>query len=125
MSEDPRPDVWIGHVVLGVPDVKLTAEFMVKLGMRPLDLEERVAILELRGGTHLILLPAEVPVERGAEAAFDLMVDDLESTWERYAELGLGPSEVSSNRNHRFFTVVEPGGHVVTVNSTHVSDQPV
>lgn len=125
MPEDPRPDVWIGHVVLGVPDVKATADFMVKLGMRPLDLEERIAILELRGGTHLILLPGELPVEEGASAPFDLMVDDLEPARKRYADLGLGPSEVQSNRNHRFFTLVEPGGHKVTVNSTHVSDQPV
>ncbi len=125
MSEDPRPHVWIGHVVLAVPDVKLTAEFMVKLGMRPLDLEDRIAILELRGGTHLILFPGEAPVEKGANAPFDLMVDDIESARKRYADLGLSPSEVDSNRNHRFFTLVEPGGHQVTVNSTHASDQPV
>ena len=40
-------------------------------------------------------------------------------------ERGYEPSEMSSNPNHRYFTVREPGGHEITFNSTHTTGLPV
>jgi catechol 2,3-dioxygenase-like lactoylglutathione lyase family enzyme len=122
---EERPAVWVGHLTLRVTDIPKTVDFFVKLGMRPIEQHGEVAVLELRGGTHLVLLPAGKPPRRGAKAPFDLMVDDLDASRERYSALGLSPSEIGSAPFHRFFTVVEPSGHEITVNSSHVSERPV
>jgi catechol 2,3-dioxygenase-like lactoylglutathione lyase family enzyme len=122
-AQDRRPGVWIGHVTLGTRDVPATHDFMLKLGMRPIARGEGFAVLELRGGTHLVILPGEEPAS--GSAYFDLMVEDLEGTRERFASLGLAPSEIESGRIHDSFTVVSPSGHTITFNSSHVSDEPV
>ena len=123
-ENDPRPGVWVGHVELRSTDVAKTREFMVKLGMRDLGVGE-VAILELRGGTHLVVLPAEAPTPAGAKAPFDLMVDDIEAAQKRYTALGARPSEIETRAFHRSFMVVAPSGHEITVNSSHASGRPV
>jgi catechol 2,3-dioxygenase-like lactoylglutathione lyase family enzyme len=124
-SSDPRPPVWVGHVVLPVAEVAASAEYWTRLGLRFITQGEGFAVLELRGGTHLVLLPAGAPVQPGTPAPFDLMVEDLPATRQRFAELGLGPSEVSSGEIHDSFTLSDPSGYAVTVNSSHVGDLPV
>jgi hypothetical protein len=51
-TPDPRPPIWIGHVVLESERVEATAGFMVKLGLRTIYSGPSMAIFELRGGTH-------------------------------------------------------------------------
>ena len=98
-------------------------DFLVTLGLRPIVLEDGIAVLELRGGTHLVLLQTDDALS-GA-APFDLMVDDLEATHKRLTESGLSPSTVVAGKIHRSFTVQDPSGHDITFNSSHVSDRPV
>jgi len=124
-TDDGRPPVWIGHVALFVPDIAASKDFFMKVGLRLVGVYERVVVMELRGGTHLILLPANKPVEAPTAAPFDLMVDDLDSTHAAYAAAGLMPSAIEDGDIHRSFTVVEPGGHRITVNSTHATGLPV
>src|SRR5438552_15365958 len=101
---DPRPPVWIGHVVLETDRLEETAEFMRKVGMRPVFQSPGVSILELRGGTHLVLIAKE-KVAAG-DASFDLMVEDLQATHERFSSLGLAPSPIEpSTANHPCSTV--------------------
>src|SRR5689334_14606684 len=69
MSE--RPPVWIGHAVLRVADVGRSADYWTGLGLREVERNEHVAVLELRGGTHLVLVPGPVPDD--PDAPFDLM----------------------------------------------------
>jgi catechol 2,3-dioxygenase-like lactoylglutathione lyase family enzyme len=121
MADDPRPRVWVGHIVLNTTDLDASDAFMQALGMRPIFKNEGVAILELRGGTHIVLEKGEV----SGEADFDLMVDDIDQAHADYAELGLSPSEISHGSIHDAFTVRDPGGATITVNSNHVSDLPV
>jgi hypothetical protein len=97
--------------------------FMLALGLRPVGRSDEVSVLELRGGTHLVLLRTDEPLS-GA-APFDLMVEDLDATHERLAELGLSPSPIVSGRIHRSFTVRDPSGQDVEFNSSHVSGRPV
>jgi len=122
-SDDPRPAVWVGHVVLPTPDLPATHAFMLAVGMRPIAEGEGFAVLELRGGTHLVLVPAEESAS--GDAPFDLMVEDLAATHERFAAQGLSPSPIEEGRIHSSFTLRAPSGHTVTFNSTHVSDLPV
>jgi catechol 2,3-dioxygenase-like lactoylglutathione lyase family enzyme len=125
MSEpDRRPSIWVGHVVLSVPDVGKSLEFFSRLGMRDLGNDGAVAILELRGGTHLILVPGDAP-KGDADAPFDLMVDDLDAAHRRFNAEGMKPSEIAEGPFHRYFMLEAPSGHSVTVNSSHASGEPV
>ncbi len=121
--KDERPPVWIGHALLAVPDIAASRAFFERLGLRLIEAHERVAILELRGGTHLILVPADKPTK--ARAPFDLMVDDVDATHVALKQAGCEPSRIEEGDIHRSFTVVEPGGHSITINSSHVSGLPV
>ncbi len=123
MAQDERPGVWVGHVTLPTSDVKLTCAFMVELGMRSLVEGDDFAVLELRGGTHLVLTTSDGS-EAGA-ASFDLMVDDLDATHERLRALDHCPSAIEPGRIHSSFTVSAPSGHTIKFNSSHVSDKPV
>ena len=123
MSEDPRPRVWVGHITLKTNNLAASDTFLQALGMRPIFKSDDVAILELRGGTHIVVEKSETESE--PEAGFDLMVEDLNQAHADYASLGLVPSEISRGRIHDAFTVRDPGGATITVNSNHVSDLPV
>src|SRR6266853_5195368 len=61
MMSDPRPAIAIGYVQLPVVNVAMTTDFFVKLGIRTIVTQEDFAVLELRGGTHLVLRPWEEP----------------------------------------------------------------
>jgi catechol 2,3-dioxygenase-like lactoylglutathione lyase family enzyme len=113
-----RPPVWIGHAVLPVSDVNRAADFWRELGMREVERNAQVAVLEMRGGTHLVLVPGGEPAE--ADAPFDLMVDDLDATHARWEERGLDPSPIERGRFHAAFTVRDPDGYRVAINSSHV-----
>lgn len=123
---DPRPALWVGHVVLGVPDPEESKRFFMELGLRDAEPGSApVGILELRGGTHLLLLPTSEPVAAEAQSPFDLMVEDLEGFREQLLALGYQPAEIQSSEFHRFFTIQEPGGHRVIINSCHTTGLPV
>ena len=112
-----RPSVWIGHTVLTVGDVDRSADYWQRLGMREIERNEDVAVLELRGGTHLLLLPGATHAD---DAPFDLMVDDLDQTHAKWTAQGLDPSPIERGRFHTFFTVRDPNGYPVKVYSSHV-----
>ena len=126
-SQNDRPPVWIGHTTLATRDLSGTHDFMIKLGMRPIEAGDKFAVLELRGGTHLVILQSD-SAEAGP-ASFDLMVEDIDVTYreliEKFRDQGISPSEIEPGTIHRSFTVTSPVGHIVTFNSTHVSDRPV
>jgi catechol 2,3-dioxygenase-like lactoylglutathione lyase family enzyme len=116
-----RPPVWIGHAVLAVNDVESSADFWRGIGMREVERNPQVAVLELRGGTHLVLVPG-TPPENG-DAPFDLMVEDLDATHADWRARGLDPSPIERGRIHASFTVRDPNGYRVKVNSSHVSGE--
>ncbi len=138
MSGDSRPPIWVGHISLPTDRLEASRDFMLELGMRPIAQGDGFAVLELRGGTHLVLLEKET-VEPGP-APFDLMVEDLDAA---HAELarrgrrppprparprarrGRRPSPIRTGRVHRSFTVDDPSGARITFHSSHVSDRVV
>jgi catechol 2,3-dioxygenase-like lactoylglutathione lyase family enzyme len=114
---DERPPVWIGHTVLAVEDVHRSADYWRDLGMREVERNQDAAVMELRGGTHLLLLPGDVD---DTDAPFDLMVEDLDATHAEWTAQGLDPSPIERGRFHTFFTVSDPNGYLVRVYSSHV-----
>ncbi len=122
-SDDQRPAVWVGHVAMHSGDVPASCRFMRDAGMRLILEEDGFALLELRGGTHLaITADTESTLLR---AGFDLMVDDLDATHARLAELSYAPGEIARGKIHDSFEVREPGGNLILFNSSHVGDLPV
>src|SRR5687767_15613085 len=78
-EEQTPPAIAIGHVTLRVSDVGLAADFYETLGLRPILNREELAILELRGGTHLLLFQAKGKPKAGPVRDFDFMVEDIEA----------------------------------------------
>ena len=125
VSNQERPPVWVGHVILGAIDIARSNDYFVKLGMRQIVSGDGFAVLELRGGTHLVLTNLDESPAEGSRAAFDIMVEDVDAAWKRYHELGFEPSEIEDGDIHRSFTLRDPSGYVLMVNSSHVSEFPV
>jgi catechol-2,3-dioxygenase len=115
---DTRPPVWIGHARLTVRELGRSADFWHTVGMREIERNEHVVVLELRGGTHLVLLPGAPAA--GAVAPFDLMVEDLDATHAEWERIGLDVSPVERGRIHSAFVLRDPDGTSITVNSSHV-----
>ena len=72
MSTEGRPRLAVGHVNLQVEDVGEACAFFVRHGMRDIFTGEDFGVLELRGGTHLVLSRATEKIEPGRKAPFDL-----------------------------------------------------
>ena len=120
-SADARPHVWIGHIgPHPATDLAATVSFFERLGTRTVASMERTAVLELRGGTHVIVQTVDA-VEADRTADFDLMVDDLDETHAAYSAAGLDPSDIRPGGIHSSFTVTDPSGIEITINSTHVA----
>ena len=124
-STDPRPPVAVGPVRLNVVEVGAAARWLETVGLRPIVTLDELAVLELRGGTHVVVRRAEHPVAPGAAAPFDLMVDDVDATHRDFAAKGLSPSEIRRGRIHDSFEVAGPDGWSFTVNSSHASGKPI
>ncbi len=124
-SIDQRPPVAVGHVRLNVVDVGGAARWLETVGLRPIVTLDELAVLELRGGTHVVVRGTEQPPEPGAGAPFDLMVDDIDAAHRDYAAKRLSPSAVRRGRIHNSFDLPGPDGWTFTVNSSHASGQPV
>jgi catechol 2,3-dioxygenase-like lactoylglutathione lyase family enzyme len=119
--------VAIGHVSLRVRDVMAAARFYAAVGMRPIMEKEGMAILELRGGTHLLLFRAKARPRQGPVRSFDLMVDDIRAARADAIAHGMAPGEVLNDAlsGHEYFQFSDPDGHVLTVYSSHAGERPV
>ncbi len=124
-TTDQRPPVAVGHVRLNVTDVGAAAHWLETVGLRPIVTLDELAVLELRGGTHVVVRQVEQPPALGTGAPFDLMVDDIDATHRDYAEKGLSPSPVRRGRIHDSFDVPGPDGWAFTINSSHAGGRPV
>jgi len=122
---DQRPPVAVGHVRLPATDVAAAAGWLEAVGLRPIFASADLAVLELRGGTHVVVRKAERPLEAGTPAPFDLMVDDIEAARRDYGAKGLAPSDISRGRIHDSFHLAGPDGHDFTVCSSHAGGRAV
>ncbi len=122
-----RPPVSVGHVTLTVSNVAAAFDYYRGLGLRPVMKREELSILELRGGTHLLLFRAEGKPEPGPVGTFDFMVDDIESFHASLEKAGVAVTSVGEDAiaGHLWFEVTDPDGHVVKVFSSHTEGRPV
>jgi catechol 2,3-dioxygenase-like lactoylglutathione lyase family enzyme len=128
----------VGHLVLKVADLKSSCQFYSNLGIPPFFTDEEAAIIELRGGTHLILLSVDSMAGEGiAESLtgqfhkrfseqFDLMIDGkgLDELKKYRLELisrGIAAGEIPDETffGHRLFCTKDPDGNGITIYTSH------
>jgi len=122
---DKRPPVAVGHVSLHVKDVPTASAFMQVLGLRSVFKKDSFAVLELRGGTHLILNKSRKKITEGAVAPVDLMVDDVHAMRDYCKSKKLKPSKITTGSVHSSFYVPGPDGWSIKITSSHAGDRPV
>ncbi|HEY2049290.1 MAG TPA: VOC family protein [Caulobacteraceae bacterium] len=136
-----KPPVGVGHMTLTVADVETSHRFYTTLGLRVVGKRDDMSILELRGGTHLLLFQrggpssgseVESPFEQAQASAIDLMIEgrtfeDLDAYRTALIAGGVEPDPISDKRffGHYIFKARDPDGNEVTVSTSHASDQPV
>jgi hypothetical protein len=124
-TTDERPPAAIGHVRFDVTDVEGATGWLATVGLRTIVSSSDLAVLELRGGTHLVVRQVERPPEPRTGAPFDLMFDDIEAIHRIFEERGLSPSSIRRGRIHDSFEITGPDGWVFTINSSHASGRPI
>jgi len=122
---DRRPPAAIGHVSIAVRDVVAAARWFAALGLREIAEGADYAVLELRGGTHLVVERAARRIRPGNDASFDLMYEDIDEVRDRCRRLGFKASRVRATAIHRSFTVAGPEGYRVTIISSHAGKRRV
>jgi hypothetical protein len=124
-TKDRRPPVAVGHIYLEATDVAAAARWLVDVGMRPIFAADDFAVLELRGGTHLVVSEVKRKPRKGTEAPFDLMVDDVAATRRAFVAKGFKPSKIREGRIHDTFHVEGPDGYRFAVTSSHAGRRAV
>ena len=119
LADQERPVFAVGHVRMPVEDVGEAHDFFVRHGLRGILKKPDIAILELRGGTHLILNRAEQPIADGENAPFDLMVDDVDQVRRRFAEDGVHATDIERGNIHDLFHITGPSGYWIRISSSH------
>ena len=122
-SSDSRPLAALGHAQMKTRSVEPTAQRLEAIGVRPIVVREGLAVMELRGGTHIVIREAQDGEQY--EAPFDLMYDDIDRAHELLARSGFDVSEIERGQIHDSFWGVAPEGFRIRINSSHASDQPV
>lgn len=140
-TNDAPPPVGVGHMSLTVADLEASHRFYLDLGLRPLGKSDGMAILELRGGTHLLLFQSggaaagaegDGPFDNAGIRSVDLMLagrtlDDLVRFRDSLTAKGHAADPIPERRffGHYVFKARDPDGHEVTVSTSHASEFPV
>lgn len=138
-ADAAKPPVGVGHMALTVADVEASHRFYTAFGLRVVGRGDDMSILELRGGTHLLLFQrggpssgAESPFDQARPSVIDLMIegrsfDELETYRAALIAGGVQPDPIDDKRyfGHHIFKARDPDGNEVTVSTSHASDLPV
>ena len=127
----------VAHLVLKVADLKRSCQFYSNLGLPPFAVDEKLAIVELRGGTHLLLFEVGLAGEDVAESLtgqfherlserFDLMIkgkglNELKKYRLELISRGIAAGEIPDESffGHHLFCVKDPDGNGITIYTSH------
>ena len=128
----------VGHLALKVADLKSSCQFYANLGVPPFAIEEKVAIVELRGGTHLLLLEIDELAGEGMAQSvtgqfhqrfseqFDLMIkgkglNELKKYRLELISRGIAAGEIPDETffGHHLFCIKDPDGNGITIYTSH------
>ncbi|WP_205905189.1 VOC family protein [Collimonas pratensis] len=138
------PAAALGHFIMKVNDINISYQFYTKLGLRPFGIFPDIAIIELRGGTHILLLNKndELPSslnsshlgQRGdfLNERLDLIIEgksriELEAYRATLVEKGLTVDEIAQDKffGHDYFRLADPDDNGITVYTSHSGELPV
>lgn len=136
--KDVRSALSAGHIVVLVEDVQRSAAFYDRIGLPAFMATESIAIIELRGGTHLLLAAPGTDDSAGMVSSrygqmapatgetLDLMIEgnrrkDLEAYRKRLIDKGVEAGDIADEEyfGHYFFSVRDPDDNVITVYTSH------
>ena len=134
------PELAVAHLVFKVADLKSSCQFYSNLGIPPFFTDEEAAIIELRGGTHLLLLSVDEPAGQDvAESVtgqfhkrfseqFDLMIrgkglNELKKYRLELISRGIAAGEIPDEAvyGHYLFCVKDPDGNGITIYTSHAN----
>jgi catechol-2,3-dioxygenase len=132
------PELAVAHLVFKVADLKSSCQFYSNLGLHPVPIEEQVAIIELRGGTHLLLIEGDqLAGDDMAESVtgqfhkrlseqFDLMIqgkglNELKQYRLELISRGIAAGEIPDEMffGHHLFCIKDPDGNGITIYTSH------
>ncbi len=132
------PELAVAHLVFKVADLESSCQFYSNLGLPPFYIEEKVAIIELRGGTHLVLLSVDEPAgedvvesvtgqfHKRFSEQFDLMIegkslDELKQYRSELISRGIAAGEIPGEAvfGHHLFCIKDPDGNGITIYTNH------
>ena len=136
------PTLAFGHFIMKVSNIDISYQFYTKLGLRPFGIYPDLAVVELRGGTHILLFSKDDELasslssshlgQRGAKEQLDLMIDgksrsDLELYRATLMEKGLSVDAIAQDQffGHDYFQLVDPDGNGITVYTSHTEELSV
>ena len=142
--EDSLPVAALAHFVMKVRKIEATYRFYSGLGLRALGTFPGLAIVELRGGTHLLIFQKDDDQssalhdghvgqrpEFGSEK-LDLMIAghtkaQLELFRAGLIDKGYPPSAIADAAlyGHHYFTIQDPDGHGISFYTNHCGARPV
>ena len=130
----------VAHLVFKVADLKSSCQFYSNLGLPPFFIEEKLAIIELRGGTHLILLSVDSMAGEGVAESltgqfhkrlseqFDLMIkgkglNELKKYRLELINRGIAAGEIPDEAvfGHYLFCIKDPDGNGITIYTSHAN----
>jgi catechol 2,3-dioxygenase-like lactoylglutathione lyase family enzyme len=130
----------VAHLVLKVADLKTSCQFYSNLGLPPFATDGGVAIIELRGGTHLLLISADQLVgddiaesltgqfHKKLSEKFDLMIkgkglNELKKYRLELISRGIAAGEIPDETffGHHLFCVKDPDGNGITIYTSHAT----
>ena len=133
------PELAVAHLVFKVADLKRSCQFYSNLGLAPFAVDEKLAIVELRGGTHLLLLEVGLAGEDVAESLtgqfherlserFDLMIkgkglNELKKYRSELISRGIAAGEIPDETffGHYLFCIKDPDGNGITIYTSHAN----
>ncbi|HEV2595231.1 MAG TPA: VOC family protein [Sphingomicrobium sp.] len=121
-----EPEIGVGHIALTVSDVAKSTRFYSALGLQLCHEGGGIAILELRGGTHLLLFSRETRAAIPAVERIDLMIGartkgELEAYRRGLLAVGLEAAPIPDEEfyGHYMLSLRDPDGNDVVVATSH------
>jgi catechol 2,3-dioxygenase-like lactoylglutathione lyase family enzyme len=138
------PAAAFGHFIMKVNDIDISYQFYTKLGLRPFGRFPDLAIIELRGGTHILLFGRNDELVSSLSSSLlgqrrsffnerlDLMIEgkssgDLEIYRTNLLEKGLSVDAIAQDQffGHHYFQLADPDGNGITVYTSHTGELSV
>ncbi len=128
-NHNRQPALAIGHQQFFVSDLERSYAFFCDIGLQPVFCVDGVAAVDLRGGTHLLLIKSTDRKKLDRNVSFDFMIDDdkreaLVAFHDDILRKEIKCSEVTVDPSYGHFSLklVGPDGREITVCTRHVVD---